>query len=278
MPDPHPTLKLGLQTLALSAGEHDLLAACAAQALDAAERATAGSRSAPLTPADLLRLPRLLGYLAVAAVRHPRLSTGAKVKLARYTLERIDPLEDEGTPHGLMVVLSALAAAAALDLATFTRIIKLAEIERALFDAITLDELLLLSGWLLARIQLDDRQRLWWLWFLVGNCQEQCLGQPWIDALLTHPALSQDFKRRLCQAWLSPRPPGPAPAGWWALDQALTARLTGEAADNEDDDLAALNVASHLMRGALGGYVLMPEYVQRRAAWALAELGNEPAV
>jgi hypothetical protein len=280
MAKPHDSFKNFLAELNIPPAERDAVAECAARALDAAQRDASGRPNAPMTVADLLHRPHWLGYLAMAVVRDPALSTEAKITLAQHTLERASPLDDAGTPHGLTVLLSALAAVEALDTPTFTRAIKLAEIERALFDAITLDELKVLSDWLIVQPALDDRQRLWWLWYLVGHCEDERLGRPWMEALLGHAALTPDFKRRLCAAWLSPRPPGPVPPGWRALDEALTAELRGAAKDDveptidDEDDFAALDVAGHLMRAALGGYVLIPPYVQQRAAQQAGE-GDE---
>ncbi len=282
MANPRDSLTTFLNELNIPPAQHDALAACRDQALAAAQRDASGSHAAPVTAADMLRRPRWLGYLAVAVVRHPALSTETKVALARHTVERASALDDDGTPYGLTVLLGALAAANALDMPSFTRAIKLAEIERALFDAITLDELNVLSDWLIGQPALDDRQRLWWLWYLVGHCEDERLGRPWMEALLGHAALTDDFKRRLCAAWLSPRPPGPVPPGWRALDEALTAELRGAAQDevdaaidDDEDEFAALDVAGHLMRAALGGYVLIPPYVQQRAAQGAGE-GGEP--
>jgi hypothetical protein len=139
----------------------------------------------------------------------------------------------------------------------------------------------------------------------VANCGNHRLGRPWIDHLLAHAAPSGDFKHRLCEAWLSARPPGAPPQTWRALDQALAVGLNpgapdaGEAAsdldgpllsllgdaagnadreDGEDGDnfMAALGVTSHLMRNALGGYMPVPTYVQRRAVLGLAQTGDDP--
>ncbi len=301
MAKPLANLKTFISQLDIPPAEHDALAVCLGWAVDAAQGQGLGSESASLTPRDVLRVPRLLGGLAVAVVRHPALSPETKLKVVRYTVGHARHLEDNGTPHGLTVLLSFLAGAGELDVATFTAALKMAEIERALFEEVTLADLQMLTDWLLGQPELDERQRLWWLWYLVGNCGKYQLGQPWMDALLTHPALSTAFKHRLCEAWLSARPPAPAPQRWRALDQALAAELRlddppetgapadldgsllslldsapGGADDDGDDYMAALGVASHLMRSALGGYVLIPAYVRRRAVLGLAQTGDDP--
>ena len=298
MPSPRFTLKSLLHNLNLPASEHSWLADCLDSALDAAARDGWGNEGAPVTERDLLRLPHLLGYAAVAAVRHAELSPATQLRFAQYTLQQARPLEDNGTPRGLTVLLSCLAGQGALDLAGFTAALKMAEIERGLFDEIKLGELRVLTDWLMTQAELDDRQRLWWLWFLAGNCRKPHLGQPWIDAVLAHPALSRDFKHKLCAAWLSARPPSRAPEAWRKLDQALSARMKGaeapdeavdldgpglsrldddDDADADDDDVfASLNVAGHLMRSALGDYLLIPKYIQRRAVMGLAQSGDDP--
>jgi hypothetical protein len=154
-------LKRLYHDLSIPPAEYDAVAQCVEQALDAAERDGWGSEGAPATPAALLRIPHLLGDLAVAVVRYPGLSAETKLKVVGYTLQRARPLADNGTPRGLTVLLSFLAGAGALDLATFTAAMKTAEIERALFDEIKLDELAGLSDWLIGLDELDDRQRLW---------------------------------------------------------------------------------------------------------------------
>jgi hypothetical protein len=307
MAKPRFTFASFQRKLDIPAAEHAALAECVDRALDAAERQDWGSEGAPITPRDVFRVPHLLGYLAVAAVRHPALSPETKRKVVRHTLGRARPLEDNGTPRGLTVLVGFLAGVGELDLPTFTAALKTAEIERALFEEVTLAELLVLSDWLIGQPDLDERQRQWWLWFLVSSCAKYQLGQPWMDALLAHPALSTDFKHKLCEAWLSARPPGPAPQAWRKLDEALTAELieagpndeTGVAEDLDglmvsmlderddrleaeeegaDDALASFSVVGHLMRQALGGYVIVPNYIERQAVLGLARTGGDPLV
>ncbi len=300
MPAARITFKSFLRELDIPPAEHDAVAESVAHGLTACERKGWGNEGAPVLPNDLFRVPHLLGYAAVAVVRHAALSPVTKLKIVRFTLQQARPLEDNGTPRGLTVLLSFLAGAGALDLAGFTAAMKLAEIERAIFDELKLDELRVLTDWLIAQAELDDRQRLWWLWFLAGHCRQPTLGRPWSDYLLEHPGLSGDFKHALCAAWLSDRSPSLAPEPWRALDQALAAEMrveqTGtdqaadldgpllsmlddgkdDEADDEDDVFASLNVVGHLMRSALGGYLLMPPYIQRRAVLGLAQTGDDP--
>jgi hypothetical protein len=279
---------------------------CAQQAL-AARKRQGHSLSSPLELDDIAVSPYLLGWLAVEAVRQRGVSQSTKVSLVAYTLLQANPLRDGGIPYGLPVLSSFLAARGELDLKSFTTLIKLAEIGRGLFDTIRLDEALALSDWLIAQPGLDDAERLWWLWLLTAHCQPWKVGRPWAEALLAHPALPLELKRELCEAWLSTRPPGPAPADWQAMDRALTGELTESPLDDVDPaEVAALDgplldllpegdegdddafgfasdpvmpsftIASHLMRQALGGWVRVPQYLVRRAVLGLAQTSGDP--
>jgi hypothetical protein len=290
-----------LRDLDLPAAERPALKECFQRAIAARER-QGRSLGSPLTPDDMLSVPYLLGWLAVEAVRHRALSAGTKHHLVNLTLQQVRPLENGGLPYGLPVLVSFMAAQGALDLTTFTALMKAAEIGHGLFDTLHGDEARALSDWLITQPALDDRQRLWWLWFLTTHCGDHRAGQPWADALVADTRLSPDFRQRLCEAWLSPRPPSAAPAAWRALDEALAAGLretapepgahdfaddlarprlpeTGadsEAAAEDDEVMVSFNVVGHLMQQALGGYVPVPHYLERRAVLGLAQTGQDP--
>lgn len=233
--------------------EHAAFAACVARALPP------GGERHRLTP-------WLRGRVAVEAVRAPALSTSTKRRLVDDTLARARPLEAGGIPHGLLALTAWLAGQGALEVAALARLAKLAEVAGGLFEAITPDELRALSDWLIARPELDERERLWWLWYLPVRCHDAALGEPWARGLLAHPGLSEDFKRRLRAAWGSTLAPAPPPAAWRALDEALAAEVRADD-DDEDDDLGlSLGVVGYLMRQALGAVAEVPAWLRAVAA------------
>ena len=243
-----------VRELEVPEGERAALAACV-------ERALARNERRRLTP-------WLRGRVAVEAVRAPGLAAATKRKLVDDARARAQPLEAGGIPYGLLALAAWLAAEGALDVPTLAQMVKLAELAGGLFEAITPAELRALSDWLIARPELDDRQRLWWLWYLPVHCDGAVLGEPWALYLLAHPGLSADFKRRLRAAWGSMLAPTPAPAVWRALDEGLAAEVRAEN-DDEDDLAPTLGMLGYLMRQALGGVAEVPEWLKALAAEAL---------
>lgn len=199
MPSSRFTLTRFPPGLKLSTADRAALAGCVQRAIVARERQVR-SLSSPLTADQMLRTPFLLGWVAVEAVREAELSTDAKRELVGLTLLRASPLENGGIPYGLAVLASYLAGQGALEMGSFAAMMKLAEVDRTVLDGARPDELRVLSDWLIAHPDLDDQQRLWWLWFLTVHCEDHRVGRPWLDGLLGHPALDNDVKRRLCEA------------------------------------------------------------------------------
>ena len=212
--------------------------------------------------------PWLRGRVAVEAVREPSLSVEMKRTVVDDALARAQPLEPGGIPYGLLALAAWLAGQRALDVPTLARMVKLAELAGGLFEAITPAELRALSDWLIARPELDDRQRLWWLWYLPVHCDDAAVGEPWALYLLAHPGLGVDFKRRLRAAWGSMLAPAPPSTTWQALDEALVAEVRAE--NDEDEDLVpTLGTVGYLMRQALGGVAEVPGWLKGLAAEAL---------
>ncbi|MBI3243235.1 MAG: hypothetical protein HYZ49_13175 [Chloroflexi bacterium] len=254
--------------------------------------------------------PYIFGFGAVEVVRLETLSQETRLKITQYAFQQIDANAEYGTPHGLPVMISYLAGLGQLDPASFRSLMIAADFGGPLFDDWELMEVRRLFEWLIAKADIPEPERLWWLWHLCVNCESTQMCRSLAEVLLTDTKLSKAGKRALCEAWLADAPVGKPPAQWEAMQALLSGNVdaftahaaeaglpvsgtlpTREAIEAEydsaldalmaDDDKAFDTPTSiHLFRkmlvGPLGLVVLTPGALKRAAISALPSLGQSP--
>ncbi len=254
--------------------------------------------------------PYIFGFGAVEAVRREPLSAETRLKIIQYASQQIDTTAEYGTPHGLPVMISYLAGAGRLDPANFRSLMMAADFGGSLFDDWELAEVRRLFEWLIAKADIPESERLWWLWHLCVNCESTPMCRSLAEVLLTDTTLSTAAKRALCEAWLADAPAGKPPAQWEAMqallsgnvdaftahaaeagfsvsgllptrelieaeyDSALDALMTDD--DKAFDTPASLHLFRKMLVGPLGLVVLTPGALKRAAITALPSLGDEP--
>lgn len=181
--------------------------------------------------AQLARLERrghllwVYGFGVVEGVRSPSLAIETRQRLVQFALQELDPTEKQGVPYGLPVMLSFLAQTGVLDGATFRSVMLLACAPGYPFsDPLQVDEGRGLLDWLVLRSGFAVDEQLWWLQAIAPHLENPDLGIPLADHLLHHPQLSVEFRRSLCQGWLSPTRVGELPLA----PEVLQAQLHGD--------------------------------------------------
>jgi hypothetical protein len=240
--------------------------------------------------------PYIFGFGAVQVVRRSTLSNETRLKVVQYTLQQTRPMEEYGTPHGLTALLSFLARVGVLEVPLFRTIMQIATLERRdLFDDWEKDEMLSLLNWMVTKANLPQSEQVWWIQHISSQCDKPQRGKALMEHLLNHPALSVEFKRELCWAWLSKKPVGEAPAQWKALEAMLQGDASGvnailselspqeqpliqvdtENLKNLDTVQPSLGFSTTLWLGG-GFFLAIAPYMQRRALLGLVQLGEDP--
>ncbi|MGH2521853.1 MAG: hypothetical protein ACRDH2_05040, partial [Anaerolineales bacterium] len=180
-----------------------------------------------------------------------------------------------------------------------------------LFDDWQIDEVRRLLDWLIAKTDLPDPERLWWLWHITMHSEPPHICKALAEWVLAHPALPAASKHALCEAWLADAWAGQPPAQWAAMqallqgdaeafaahatsaglpipeglptrdaieadyDFALDALLDGEG-EVDEAPLLSLHMLRKMLIGPLGFVSITPSALKRAGVVALPRLGEDP--
>lgn len=173
----------------------------------------------------LLELPYVLGFGALEVIRNSSLSLDTRYKVVGYVIKEANPVIEDGIPHGLMAMLSFLAALGLLNVLLFRSIMAIMDmISNAMFDDWQPDEARALVDWIVAKADMPEEERRWWLYYLLSHCRRPDLGKNLFQFCLDHPAWSADAKSQVCRLVLDPHPELNPPAEW----RAVKAMLAGD--------------------------------------------------
>jgi hypothetical protein len=191
------------------------------------------SYSYPLTADEFvyqhLGSPYAFGFGLVNVLKNGRLSRLTKIKVCQYVLDRIDPLEGEGIPYGLVNMLAFLAREGMLVMPVFGLLLFMLDYtRRGLFtvynwleDLSDKSELVDLLTWLSQQKEMEEEELLWWFWRFSMMCHE--VHHSWGKALAAvwseNEWVTAATKKQLYRGWLEDwETAGSAPLAWQMTD------------------------------------------------------------
>lgn len=254
--------------------------------------------------------PYIFGFGAVEVARNEALSIDTRLKFAEHTLQSFDVNTEYGIPHGLPILASFLARIGVLEPDVMRTMLITADFAGAMFDDWQVDEVEALFTWLVDRIDMPKAERLWWLWQIIVNCEDNRFSRHLARWVLAHDEIGLKSKKTLCKAWLNDTAPGEPPPQWEALQSLLQgdvkayvshAAEAGVEADanitsaeieadydaaldalideNEQTGNASampLQMLRKTLVGPLGEVVYTPSALKHLAVTALPSLGDSP--
>lgn len=171
-----------------------------------------------------LSVPYIFGYALVAVLNNPKISHLTKIKLCQYTLDEMDPKDEDGIPFGLVNMLAFLAREGMLVMPVFGLLLfTLDYAQKGMFGAYNWledlsdkSEMVDLLEWLLQQQEVEEDEMLWWFWRFSTMCNE--VHHSWGKAMAATwcaSEVSDDTKKQLLHIWLNgQKPVGKAPLAW----------------------------------------------------------------
>jgi hypothetical protein len=171
-----------------------------------------------------LPVPYIFGYALVAVLNNPKISRLTKVKLCQYTIDEMDPKDEDGIPFGLVNMLAFLAREGMLVMPVFGLLLfTLDYAQKGMFGAYNWledlsdkSEMVDLLDWLLRQQEVEEDEMLWWFWRFSTMCNE--VHHSWGKAMAATwcaSEVSDDTKKQLLHIWLNgQKPVGKAPLAW----------------------------------------------------------------
>jgi hypothetical protein len=287
-----------------STKEQARIRSCFAQGLEVYYEHLYGYRKYGRKPefliAERMGEPYIFGFGMVEALRAKRgIKETTKLAICQYTLQSITPEDEYGIPHGLIVLASYLAETGYLSADMFRGIMQSTNLLRFWIEPWQIEEAISLSNWLITQEAIADKEKLFWLWHLSMQLNEQYhFGKKLVNHWLTHSDLPGDVKKQLAQGWLdNVKHLGTPPAPW----RLVMAQVTGDLATAEQalKEMGASRQeikkvkeiieeeASPEMIGRLlshdplfnfnpaFGYLYVPDWLRRIAILELVKLGED---
>jgi hypothetical protein len=247
-------------------------------------------------------VPYIFGYGLVAMLNNRHLSRLTKIKVCQYALDQIDPLDQEGIPHGLVNMLAFLAREGLLVMPVFGLLLFMLDYtRRGLFssynwleDLSNKSELVDLLTWLLNQGEMEEDELLWWFWRFSMMCGEvhhswgKALAAVWMES----EPVTAETKKQLYRAWLEDWDTAGSPPMAWQLtdaqssgdvdtllelyDQAGITPSVEEIAflqEHADEVRSVVEESPHFMRRQWNT-AYTPPYFKRLAILELARLGQ----
>lgn len=245
--------------------------------------------------------PFVFGYGVLEVLARKQISRESKVKICQYALATMDPGDEDGLPYGLITILGFLAQEDALTPSLFQVGMVAQEfggigfLRRSIWPFGTdRDAVLALLDWLAATPDIDDEEKLYWVWrWSLQSEHDSHLVKALANHWLAKDNVPADVKETLCWAWLREADNvGAQPPALRLMDtfmagdrdklQQLLIEFGADPSDlplpeqmppDIDEDEEGLTF--QLMHG-LRRTTLVPAPLKRIAVPALARLGQDP--
>lgn len=288
-----------------SAKEQARIRSCFAQGLEVYYENLYGYRKYGRKPEHLINErmgePYIFGFGMVEVLRAKRgIKETSKLAICQYTLQTAVPEDEYGVPHGLIVLASYLAETGYLVADIFRATMQLTNLLRHWIWPWQIEEAIPLSNWLIAQEAIPNQEKLFWLWHLSMQLNDQYhFGKKLVMHWLEHPNLPNDVKKELVQGWLdNVKHLGTPPAPWRlvmaqvagdlaAAEQALkemgasrreikeVKKLIEEEADDQDLVSRLFSHDPLFNFDPSFGYLYVPDWLRRIAVLQLAKLGED---